>query len=199
MPNSPRGLKPLLAGCTAIDLLNGADELVADVDDALDLARQKTLGVNGLKVVGRDLSAVMDLIEQGAIDVSDGDPCGGAATLGKGTRLLAQGKAPLPPCRSNSPSSRPWTGDDGDADGTDLQLAGVHYRQGLLGQAAGKVGEAAAGVRCDLRRPGSEGHPRWTRREDQGCRRADRAPRPASSSPWQARTTTPMTSGKADG
>ena len=43
-PNSPRGLKPLLAGCTAIDLLNGADELVADVDDALDLARQKTLG-----------------------------------------------------------------------------------------------------------------------------------------------------------
>ena len=137
-PNSPRGFKPLLAGCTAIDLLNGADGLVADVDDALDFARQKTLGVKGLKVVGRDLSAVMDLIEQSGIDISDGDPCGGAATIGKGARLLTKANAAFAAVQKQLAKQPPPNG-EGDADETDLQLAGLHYRQGLLGQAAGKV------------------------------------------------------------
>ena len=138
-PYSPRGLKPLLAGCTAVDLLNGAGGLIADVGNALDLARERVVGIKGLKVVGRDLSAVMDLIEAGAIDVSDGDPCGGAATIGKGARLLAQGNAPLVAMQNRVAKQPPPDGGDGDADATDLQLAGLHYRQGLLTKAAGKV------------------------------------------------------------
>jgi murein DD-endopeptidase MepM/ murein hydrolase activator NlpD len=138
-PFSPRGLKPLLAGCTALDLLNGADGLVADVGDALEIARAKTLGVKGLKVTGRDLSAVMDLIEAGSLDISEGDPCGGAAAVGKGSRLLARSTAPLVAMQKLVAKQPPPDGDDGDADATDLQLAGLHYRQGLLTKAAGKV------------------------------------------------------------
>ena len=137
-PDSPRGLKPLLAGCTAVDLLNGADGLVGDVGDALDVARARVLGVKGLKVVGRDLSAVMDLVEHGAIDVSQGDPCGGSATIGKGARLLAQDNGSLAAMQKQLTKLPPPNG-EGDADETDLLLAGLHYRQGLLAQAAGKV------------------------------------------------------------
>ena len=153
-PFSPRGLKPLLAGCTAVDLLNGADGPVGDIGDALDAARERTLGVKGLKVVGRDLSAVMDLVEQGAIDVSQGDPCGGAATIGKGARLLAHGNGSLAAMQKQFAKQPPPNG-EGDADETDLQLAGLHYRQGLLAQAAGKVAKlqrAYAAVCGDLGR-----------------------------------------------
>ena len=150
-PSSPRGLKPLLAGCNALDLLNGADALIANAGDALDAARQLTLGVKGLQVTGRDLSAVMDLIEAGAFDASEGDPCGGAATIGKGVRLLAKANAPLAAMQKQVATIPPPDGDDGDADATDLQLAGLHYRQGLIAQAAGKVAklQRAYAAVCD--------------------------------------------------
>ena len=151
-PFSPRGLKPLLAGCNALDLLNGADALIANAGDAVDAARQLTLGVKGLKVTGRDLSAVMDLIEAGAVDASEGDPCGGAATIGKGARLLAKANAPLSAMQKQLAKQPPPNG-EGDADETDLRLAGLHYRQGLLAQAADKVAKlqrAYAAVCGDL-------------------------------------------------
>jgi murein DD-endopeptidase MepM/ murein hydrolase activator NlpD len=151
-PHSPHGLKPLLAGCTAVDLLNGADGLVADIGDAVDAARERTLGVKGLKVVGRDLSAVMDLIEAGGIDISDGDPCGAAATTGKGARLLAKGDALIGTMQKGI-ARQPAPDGEGDASAKDLQLAGLHYRQGLLAQVKGKVAKlqrAYAAVCGDL-------------------------------------------------
>ena len=151
-PFSPRGLEPLLAGCNALDLLNGANALIANAGDAVDAARQLTLGVKGLKVTGRDLSAVMDLIDAGAVDASEGNPCGGAATIGKGARLLAKANAPLSAMQKQLAKQPPPNG-EGDADETDLRLAGLHYRQGLLAQAADKVAKlqrAYAAVCGDL-------------------------------------------------
>jgi murein DD-endopeptidase MepM/ murein hydrolase activator NlpD len=151
-PHSSTGLRALLAGCTAADLLNGADGPLDDVDDALATARRGTLGTKGLKVVGRDLSAVMDLIEYGSIDFSDGNPCGGAATIGKGARLMKSTVAKsqkLIDAMQKGIAKQPEPGGAGDADQKELQLAGLHYRQGLIGQAGGqvaKLGKAYAAV-----------------------------------------------------
>lgn len=141
-PHSPHDLKPMLTGCTAADLLNGADGLLADVHDALGSARQRMLRVKGLKVVGRDLSRVIDLIDYGSIGFSDGDLCGGAATIAKGARLMKSTVAKshtLVAAMQKGIAKQPEPGGAGDADEKELQLASLHYQQGLVGQAAGKV------------------------------------------------------------
>ena len=84
-PTRPMASSRCWKGARPSTCSNGADGR-SPTSATPRLAQQKTLGVKGLKVVGRDLSAVMDLIDAGI--EFHGDPCGGAATIGKGARLL---------------------------------------------------------------------------------------------------------------
>jgi murein DD-endopeptidase MepM/ murein hydrolase activator NlpD len=151
-PDSAPGVESLLQGCTALDLLNGADSLVADVHDTLVSARRGALGVKGLKVVGRDLSSVMNLMDNGAIGFSDGDPCVGAATVAKGARLMKSTVAKskrLGAVLQKRIAKQPEPGGAGDADEKELQLASLHLRLAVIAAAAAPVanlGRAYAGV-----------------------------------------------------
>jgi murein DD-endopeptidase MepM/ murein hydrolase activator NlpD len=123
-------------------MLRRPEGLLDELAGALALARQRTLRVEGFKAAGRDLGTVSMLVEQGTALVAAGDPCGGAAAMGKAARLLdttrTRTSAQVARMRK-AIFERPPRNAFGDADEKELELAGLDVREGLVRNAVQTV------------------------------------------------------------
>jgi murein DD-endopeptidase MepM/ murein hydrolase activator NlpD len=134
-----RGLKALLHGCAATDLVLGGSALLDDLED-YDYPggyADRFDGVAGLKPIHRGLVQNLALMRRGARQVEDGGVCDGAALLGRGAAglraLVGKSKKTITAMQvavSKKPSGH------GDVDVKDFEWAGLHHLQGIVAELA---------------------------------------------------------------
>lgn len=153
-PETARRAKPLHAGCALGDLLRDDGALLDPLALAVGKARVGLGAITGLGSVVRGLGSALTLIRAGALDFGHGDVCGGAKTMRRGARALeaaSKQAGKLIAARENAITKSASPG--ADAGEKDFEWAGLHYRRGLVAEAAGAamsvqkvVGGACAGL-----------------------------------------------------